>query len=149
MKSARRNWCCKLLVAGAVAAAFVPAPTRADVIIDWNTKSDEIAAQKQVKHFNHARGTAMLHVAIFEAENAIEVTYLLYKLNLAADRTASKEASASSAGHDILLALHPDQQSALDATLATMLAGIADGEAKGKGIDLGKKAAADLVALRA
>jgi hypothetical protein len=48
-----------------------------------------------------------------------------------------------------LLALYPDQQSALDATLATMLAGIADGEAKGKGIDLGKKAAADLIALRA
>jgi hypothetical protein len=149
MKSARKNWCCKLLVAGAVAAAFVPAPTRADVIMDWNTKSDEIAAQKQIPPFNHARGAAMLHVAMFEAVNAIEGRYLPYKLNLAADRTASKEAAAASAGHDILLALHPEQQSALDATLATMLAGIADGEAKGKGIDLGKKAAADLVALRA
>jgi hypothetical protein len=91
----------------------------------------------------------MLHVAMFEAVNAIEGRYLPYKLNLAADRTASKEAAAASAGHDILLALHPEQQSALDATLATMLAGIADGEAKGKGIGLGKKAAADLVALRA
>jgi hypothetical protein len=144
-----KNWCCKLLLAGVVATAFVPAPTRADVIIDWNTKSDEIAAQKQVPPFNHSRGTAMLHVAMFEAVNAIEGRYLPYKLNLAADRTTSKEAAAASAGHDILLALYPDQQSALDATLATMLAGIADGEAKGKGIDLGKKAAADLVALRA
>jgi hypothetical protein len=141
--------CCKLLLAGVVATAFVPAPTRADVIIDWNTKSDEIAAQKQVPPFNHSRGTAILHVAMFEAVNAIEGRYLPYKLNLAADRTTSKEAAAASAGHDILLALYPDQQSALDATLATMLAGIADGEAKGKGIDLGKKAAADLIALRA
>ena len=144
-----KNWCCKLLLAGVVATAFVPAPTRADVIIDWNTKSDEIAAQKQVPPFNHSRGTAILHVAMFEAVNAIEGRYLPYKLNLAADRTTSKEAAAASAGHDILLALYPDQQSALDATLATMLAGIADGEAKGKGIDLGKKAAADLIALRA
>src|ERR1700741_3348583 len=144
-----KNWCRKFLLAGVVATAFVPAPTRADVIIDWNTKADEIAAQKQVPPFNHSRGTAMLHVAMFEAVNVIEGRYLPYKLNLTADRTTSKEAAAASAGHDILLALYPDHQSALDATLATMLAGIADGEAKGKGIELGRKAAADLLALRA
>jgi len=137
-----------LLLAGAVAAA-IPASTRADVIIDWNAKSDEIAAQKQLPAFNHSRGTAMLHVAMFEAVNAVEGRYLPYKLKLTADRTTSKEAAAASAGHAILLALHPDQQSTLDATLATMLAGIADGEPKTKGIDLGKKAAADLIALRA
>ena len=149
MKSIPKNWCCKLLLAGAVATAFVAAPTRADVIMDWNTKSDEIAAQKQVRPVNHSRGTAMLHVAMFEAVNAIEGRYLPYKLNLTADRTASKEAAAASAGHDILLALYPDQQSTLDATLATMLAAVADGEPKAKGIALGKKAAADLIALRA
>ena len=122
MNFIRKNWCCQLLLAGAVvAAAFVPASTRADVIIDWNIKSDEIAAQKQVLPFNHSRGTAMLHVAMFEAVNAVEGRYLPYKLNLTADRTASKEAAAASAGHDILLALYPDQQSTLDATLATML----------------------------
>lgn len=150
MNFIRKNWCCQLLLAGAVvAAAFVPASTRADVIIDWNIKSDEIAAQKQVLPFNHSRGTAMLHVAMFEAVNAVEGRYLPYKLNLTADRTASKEAAAASAGHDILLALYPDQQSTLDATLATMLTGIADGQPKAKGVDLGKRAAADLIALRA
>src|SRR5262249_9998835 len=115
-----------------MAATFVPAPTRADVITDWNTKSDEIAAQKQERPLKHSRGTAMLHIAMFEAVNAIEGRYLPYKLNLTADRTTSKEAAAASAGHDVLLALHPDQQSSVDATLATMLAGIADGESKTK-----------------
>src|SRR5262245_25536530 len=115
-----KNWCCRLLLAGAVAAA-VPATTRADVIIDWNAKSDEIAAQKQLPAFNHSRGTAMLHVAMFEAVNAVEGRYLPYKLKLTADRTTSKEAAAASAGHDVLLALHPDQQSTLDATLAQCL----------------------------
>jgi PAP2 superfamily len=149
MKSTIKNWWCKLLLAGAMAAMFIPPPVRADVIIDWNARSDEIAAQKQVRPVNHSRGTAMLHVAMFEAVNAIEGRYLPYKLNLTADRTASKEAAAASAGHDILLALYPDQQSTLDATLATMLAAVADGEPKAKGIELGKKAAADLIALRA
>lgn len=149
MKSTIKNWWCKLLLAGAMAAVFIPPPARADVIIDWNARSDEIAAQKQVRPVNHSRGTAMLHVAMFEAVNAIEGRYLPYKLTLTADRTASKEAAAASAGHDILLALYPDQQSTLDATLATMLAAVVDGEPKAKGIELGKKAAADLIALRA
>ena len=149
MKSVQNNWCCKVLLAAAVAAAFVPAPTRADVVMDWNAKSDEIAAQKQTLPFNHARGTAMLHVAMFEAVNAIETRYVPYKLSLTADRATSKEAAAASAGHGILLALYPDQQSAIDATLAAMLAGISDGEPKTKGIDLGKKAAAEIIAVRA
>ena len=144
-----KNWCCELLVASVLAAAFAPASTRADAIIDWNTKSDEIAAQKQILPFDHSRGTAMLHVAMFEAVNTVEGRYVPYRLKLTADRTTSKEAAAASAGHDVLLALYPDQQSSLDATLATMLAGIADGEPKAKGIVLGKRAAADLIALRA
>src|SRR5215475_8224832 len=148
MNSIRKNWCRKLLLACAV-AVFIPASVRADVVIDWNIKSDEIAAQKQVPPFDHSRGTAMLHVAMFEAVNAVEGRYLPYKLNLTADRNTSKEAAAAVAGHAILVALYPDQQSTFDATLATMLAGIADGDPKTKGIDLGKKAAAEMVALRA
>jgi hypothetical protein len=149
MTITEKNWCRTLLLAGVVAATLVPASARADVIIDWNMKSDEIAAQKQIPPFNHSRGTAMLHVAMFEAVNAVEVRYLPYKLNVTADRNTSKEAAAAAAGHAILLALYPDQQSTLDATLATMLTGIADGEPKNKGIDLGKKAAAEIIALRA
>src|SRR5262245_33450271 len=110
MKSIWNTWCRKLLLACAF-AVFIPASVRADVVIDWNIKSDEIAAQKQVPPFDHSRGTAMLHVAMFEAVNAVEGRYLPYKLNLMADRTASKEAAAALAGHDILLALYPDQQS--------------------------------------
>src|SRR5262245_47950444 len=145
----RTNWWHTLLLAGVVAATLVSASTRADVIIDWNIKSDEIAAQRQILPFNHSRGTAMLHVAMFEAVNAVEGRYLPYKLNLMADRNTSKDAAAATAGHAILLALYPDQQSTLDATLATMLTGIADGEPKTKGIDLGKKTAAEIIALRA
>src|SRR5262245_58775200 len=149
MNMVGKNWCRTLLLAGVVAATLVPISTRADVIIDWNIKSDEIAAQKQTLPFNHSRGTAMLHVAMFEAVNAVEGRYLPYELNLTADRNTSKEAAAAAAGHAILLALYPDQQSTLDATLATILTGVADGEPKNKGIDLGKKTAAEIIALRA
>ena len=90
----------------------------------------------------------MLHVAMFEAVNAIDKRYAPYRLNLVADRTASKEAAAASAAHDVLVALYPDQKADLDAMLAASLAGIADTGTKSKGIELGKRAAAEIIALR-
>jgi hypothetical protein len=117
--------------------------------MDWNTKADAIGIEKQLPNVPNARGLAMLHVAMFEAVNAIDRRYAPYKLNLAAERTTSKEAAAASAAYDILVALYPDQKADLDATLAASLSGIAETEAKSKGIELGKKAAAGIIALRA
>ena len=41
----------------------------------------------------------------------------------------------------MLVAVYPDEKADLDATFVTMLAGVAEGEPKTKGVDLGKKAA--------
>jgi PAP2 superfamily len=122
---------------------------RADVIMDWNAKADAIAAEKQLLNAPNARGQAMLHIAMFEAVNAIDRRYAPYKLNLTADRATSREAAAAAAAYDVLLALHPDKKADLDAALAGSLAGIVENEAKSKGIELGKQAAAGIIALRA
>ena len=132
-----------------VAAALLTSSARCDVIMDWNAKADAIGIEKQLPNVPNARGLAMLHIAMFEAVNAIDRRYAPYKLNLAAERTTSKDAAAASAAYDILVALYPDQKADLDATLAASLSGIAETEAKSKGIELGKKAAAGIIALRA
>jgi hypothetical protein len=130
-------------------ALVLATAARADVIMDWNAKADALAVEKQLPNAPNARGQAMLHIAMFEAVNAVDRRYAPYKLNLTADRTTSREAAAAAAAYDVLLALHPDKKSDLDATLAASLAGIADNEAKSKGIELGKQAAAGIIALRA
>jgi hypothetical protein len=124
-------------------------PTRADVIADWNAKAESIAIEKRMLPAPNARGMAMLHVAMFEAVNAVERRYAPYKLTLAADRSISKEAAAAAAAHGVLSALHPDQQASLDSALRASLAAITEGESKAKGVELGKKAAAEIIALRA
>ena len=140
----------KSFVLAAVLAVALPAvPAKADVIMDWNAKADAIGIEKQLVNSANSRAQAMLHVAVFEAVNAIDKRYTPYKLNLTADRGTSREAAAASAAHDVLVALYPDQKTDLDATLATSLSAIADGEAKTKGIELGKKAAAEIIAVRA
>jgi hypothetical protein len=137
------------LLAGAFTVALLTPPARGDVIMDWNAKADAIAIEKQLANAPNARGQAMLHVAMFEAVNAIDKRYAPYKLALMADRTASKEAAAAAAAHGVLVALYPDEKSNLDASLSASLAELAETEAKSKGVEVGKKAAAEIIALRA
>jgi hypothetical protein len=124
-------------------------PARADIVSDWNAKAETIIVEKQITPGSAGRHVALMHLAVFEAVNAIERRYAPYKLNLTAERTVSKEAAAAAAAHAVLMAIHPDRQAALDSGLAASLAPITDGNAKGKGIELGKKAAAEILALRA
>jgi hypothetical protein len=128
-------------------ALFVGPPARADAISDWNAKAEAIQIEKQRSPGVSAREMAILHVAMFEAVNAIDRRYAAYQLNLAAEPNLSKQATAAAAAYAVLITLYPDQQSKLDAALASSLAGIAEGEPKAKAIDVGKKAAAGIIAL--
>ena len=117
--------------------------------MDWNAKADAIAAEKQVLPAQQSRAMSMLHIAMFEAVNAIELRYTPYKLTLSADRSTSKEAAAAVAAYDVLLAIYPDQKAVLDTALTASLSGIPETEGKSNGIVLGKKAAEGVIAFRA
>ncbi len=137
----------KILLATTLATVSA-AVARADVVMDWNAKADAIAAEKQVLPAQHSRTLSILHVAMFEAVNAIERRYAPYKLTLSADRSTSKEAAAAVAAYDVLLAIYPDQKPGLDAAMTASLSGIAETESRSNGIELGKKAAAGVIAFR-
>jgi hypothetical protein len=91
----------------------------------------------------------VLQVAVFEAVNAVERRYVPYKLNLPSDKTASTEAAAAAAAHAVLLSFFPEERTKLDASLASSLARVVDGQPKTNGIELGRRAAAELLARRA
>lgn len=137
-----------IAIVAALTCVLASLPARADVIMDWNAKADAIGAEKQLANSANSRAQAMLHVAMFEAVNAIDKRYTPYKLALTADGGTSREAAAASAAHGVLVALYPDKKPDLDATLATLLAAVADDEAKSRGIELGRKAATEIIALR-
>ncbi|WP_426612518.1 vanadium-dependent haloperoxidase [Bradyrhizobium sp. McL0616] len=139
----------KLILLFAIASAAVFVRTAyADVIMDWNAKGDAIAAERQVPPAQQSRAMSMLHIAMFEAVNAIERRYAPYKLSLSADHSTSKEAAAATAAYEILLSIYPDQRNVLDTALAASLSGIPETDGKAKGIALGKEAANGVIALR-
>ncbi|MDQ8732160.1 vanadium-dependent haloperoxidase [Bradyrhizobium sp. LHD-71] len=123
--------------------------TRADVIIDWNAKAEAIAVDKRMLPPANARGMAIMHVAMFEAVNAIERRYSTYRLSLTADRNASKDAAAAAAAYAVLVALHPEQEKSLTAHLVAALQQIPEAETKASAIALGTKAATEILAWRA
>lgn len=135
------------LIAALIAAAAPLA--RADVIMDWNAKADAIAAEKQIPPAPHSRALSMMHVAMYEAVNAIDRRYAPYKIALSAERSTSREAAAAVAAHDMLLSIYPDLTSDLQVALSNSLAPIADSESKTAGIALGKEAAVQIIQLRA
>ena len=95
-----------------------------------------------------ARAFAIVHIAIFDAVNAIVGGYKSYT-GLSPAHGASMHASIAQAAHDTLVELFPSQTKSFDALLAEDLSKIRDGRAKTDGIDLGQQAAAAILALRA
>ena len=91
---------------------------------------------------------AIVHIAIFDALNAIDPRYESYTgIRRVRDRTSDK-AAVSQAAHDTLVALFPAQTERMDAALAEALGGIPRGIEKTRGIALGHQAAAAILKLR-
>jgi hypothetical protein len=127
----------------------MPGISLADVVSDWGDRAIAIGAEKQMPNAPLTRALAMMHVAMFEAVNAPEHRYVPYKLDPAADKTASKDAAAAAAAHGVLARLFPDKLAALDQALAAALDAVPDNAARAKGIELGRRAADGIIALRA
>jgi len=136
-------------VVAALGLASVPAgATNADVIVEWNQLLQ--AHIPSTASLLTPRYFAMLHIAMFDAANAIEHQYSPYHARLAAYPGASPEAAAAQAGHDVLAALipTPDAKAVFDAALQARLAAIPPWRAAA-GVAVGRRAASDIIAWRA
>ena len=95
------------------------------------------------------RSFAIMHAAIYDAVNVIDCTHKPYLLGLSGvPRGASQDAAAAAAAHEVLLALYPAFQTALDAVLQQSLAQSPDGNDKLQGVVIGQTVADRILALR-
>jgi hypothetical protein len=96
-----------------------------------------------------SRAMAIVHIAIFEAVNAITGGHASYVGLPRARSDASMSAAIAQAAHDTLVALFPSQATRFDEELAGELRRIRNGSPKRAGIWLGRRAARAILALRA
>ncbi len=95
------------------------------------------------------RSFAIMHAAIYDAVNAIDRTHKSCFVNLSGvPRSASQDAAAAAAAHEVLVGLYPQFQAMLDAQLQQSLAQITDGAHKADGIIIGQTVADGILALR-
>ncbi len=142
------------LVPAAVAAALVVTAVPAgaqqlDTVLRWNRAMLTAIATPGANPATVfvTRPLAMASVAMFDAANAFERRYQGYDFVDAAPAGASRDAAVAQAAHDVLVALLPSQTAALDALLATSLAGLDDAAAR-DGAAVGAAAAQAVLADR-
>jgi len=120
-------------------------------VIQWNRNLLQIVrtpgAQSPTVH--PTRSFAIMHAAIYDAVNAIDRTHRPYLVRLnGVPRSASQDAAAVAAAHQVLLVLYPPFKTTLDAELQQSLAEIPDGHDKIEGIRIGQTVADRVLALR-
>ncbi len=93
-----------------------------------------------------SRAMAIVHVAIFDAVNAIVGGYESFTGLPPAPRRTALEAAVGQAAHDTLEALFPSLSPILDALLREELARVRDRKARARGVALGREAAARILA---
>lgn len=96
-----------------------------------------------------SRAMAIVQLAVYDALNAILKRYPGYSGSLPAFADSSQDAAIAQAAHDALVALYPRQAGRFDAWLRADLASLPRERATLKGIDIGRRAAAAILALRA
>ena len=107
------------------------------------------AFQEQLGPGRASRAMAIVHIAMFDTINAVVGEYQSYTGVRAPNGALSMQAAISQAAHDTLAALFPAQAASFDAWLAEDLGEVNNKNAAANGVDLGKRAASAILALKA
>jgi len=120
-------------------------------VVQWNRTLLQIVrtAGAQPATVHPTRSFAILHAAIYDAVNAIDRTHQPYLVRLSGvSRTASQDAAAAAAGHEVLVTLYPLFGAQLDGQLQESLAQVPDGLEKTDGVRIGHDVADSILARR-
>lgn len=127
---------------------FSSDPVKADVAADWQVLALKTLKEAKWTNQRQQRGLTILHVAMFDAANAVTGTYAPYALGNVEPSSASERAAASQAAYQVLATFVPEKEPDLRKANAEVLAGISDVAARDAGVALGDRAAKAILALR-
>jgi hypothetical protein len=144
-------------IASAQADSSPKQPTGHDIILRWNS----IALQAVTQDHSGTYGTpenggptrgsfalAIVHIAMYDALNAIDGSYEPYLPVLSPTANASIEAAVAQAAHDALLALYPAQADFFSKQLRQSLNQVPADRGREEGIAVGAESTANILAVR-
>jgi len=121
-----------------------------DEVARWNRVATDTTAASEIggNPLAESRILAIVQVAVHDAVNSIDPRFEKYAAKMPVRHGASIDAAVAAATCATLVELIPSTKTALDATLKEALAAIPEGDAKSAGIEIGRGAAAAILALR-
>jgi hypothetical protein len=138
---------------GAATPAASPRPSgpTPDVALEWNRFLLDLQATpgNQPPTVHPTYELALTHAAIYDAVVSIDRSGNQYMTTVHGPRGASTAAAADAAAHDTLVALYPSLRVSVDQEYATQLAELPGNRHTGRGIRVGRRVAAQLLADRA
>lgn len=120
-----------------------------DIVVQWNRLALRAIKAERTPPPVAARNLAIVHVAIYDAVNAVHRTHQPFMVNLSAQGETSAEAAAAVAAHCTLMNLYPRYSPTFNAELDKSLEWIPDGPGKTAGVNLGHTVAEKVIASRA
>jgi hypothetical protein len=131
------------------ALLLAPATALADAVLDWNEHGIAALLAARQSGPPSARSMAILHVAMFNAVNAVERRYATYGVELRAPAGASANVAAAAAARTVLVKLFPEQRETLEKAYAVSLKQMSGERGLEAGAALGEQAGSDCLAMRA
>src|SRR6185312_5813422 len=128
----------------ALAIGLTPLASASNPVIDWN----QIALTTALTTPGTQIYLTYVHLAIYDAVNAIDRRYKQYGPEFHGPRGASKQAAAISAAYHTLLYYFPAQAVSLQAQYDAAVGSLPECRAKSTGIAVGQLAATRIIALR-
>jgi hypothetical protein len=122
--------------------------SRADGVLEWNALLLNAVRMEDTPPPLAARNLAILHVAIYDAVNAVDRRYQPYYVDATALPGTLVEAAAAAAAHAVMLGLYPSQQALAEASFTQDLAAMPPGSARDRGVRLGESVAEQILAWR-
>jgi RHS repeat-associated protein len=116
-----------------------------DVILTWNHITLDTIRRELISPPAASRLLAMVHTAMYDAVNAIEQKYNVYRVD-AGNASGDANAAAAAAAAKILNTIYPNQQAYINATLDSYTA--ANTSQIQAGVALGNTVAANILAWR-
>lgn len=120
-----------------------------DPVLQWNETLLGAIRTDQTAPPAASRAMAMVHTAIHDAVNSIEHRYQTYGKTFVAHPQASLTAAVAAAAERTLSAIFPAQHATFTAKLQESLALVPDGIRETQGLEAGRNAADQILALRA
>jgi hypothetical protein len=132
------------LVAPTTPVVRASGSSAAEVLVEWNQLLQDTAPSIGIGILRHY---AMMHVAMFDAVNAIEREFDPYRVRPSRSAGGSPEAAAAQAAHDVLTALIPASTETYDAALVKQI-GKRPSQFVSRGASIGARVAAQILAWR-